>query len=192
MRSFNDLSNQIVANYKRPPPLRSPGEINDYLGRLRKLLAEMEDDVRHLLIERECENHSAAEYDKFTNHLSKALEPGDYDKLMSSIANASTHENNPVPLFTDGPNSDVLNGGSAVEKLERLVKKSFSRPVQRDGAARAKLIMQASLNFKSCGGEVASTVGSEFVRYVEDLSTGPGIKPIEGPSAVRYYLKRKS
>ena len=70
---FNGLSERIVANYMNAPTLRSQRDIERDIDKLRRLLADLADDVRTELISREYQDMKGAEYSEI---LKVALDGG--------------------------------------------------------------------------------------------------------------------
>lgn len=196
VKRFNDLSEQIVANYKNAPTLRPPRNVERDLDRLRRLLSSLEPDVREVLISRECEVDASAEQEEFFKMLSDTMSEERFNKLKSSVHNALKFQHSKIMLFPNGSNKDTLNGGSALEKLERFAAAPFQWPIQRDGLARANLIKMAKMNYESCGEEISKnnscTARSPFVEYLEVLAIEAGIDTFEAPKAVRDFFDRKT
>ncbi|MBT6582973.1 MAG: hypothetical protein HON77_01600 [Gammaproteobacteria bacterium] len=156
VKPFDAFSNTLVvdtimAPLTNPRGHRSQRNVERDLNKLRRLLADLKEDVRIELISRECQDLKADELDK-----AKKI---------------------------------ILNGGSALTKLELLAAKPFKRSIRHDAMDRANLFNFAIANFVSQGGELSTRLDSSLLHYLDAIAIAAGIEPFDALKAVQRYKK---
>jgi hypothetical protein len=81
----------------------------------------------------------------------------------------------------------ILDGGSALEKLECLTKEPFKRSKRHDHMNRSNLFNFAIANFKHCGGKLPSKLDKDILHYLDAIAYAAGIDPFDAQKAVQKY-----
>jgi hypothetical protein len=83
----------------------------------------------------------------------------------------------------------ILNGGSALEKLEHLTKEPFKWGTRRDHMDQKILFNLAIANFKHCGGTLSSKLNSDLLHYLDAIAEAAEIDDFDASKAVQKYKK---
>jgi hypothetical protein len=83
----------------------------------------------------------------------------------------------------------IKNGGSLLDRVERLIAPKYDSPYQVRGRKRLELLMGAALNFTFHKGRLSQSLKSDFVSYVGQLLEDLGDAEADAYGAVRKFLK---
>ncbi len=83
----------------------------------------------------------------------------------------------------------ILDGGSALEKLECLTKEPFTRSTRHDYMDRSNIFNFAIANFEHCGGKLSSKLDNDILHYLDAIAYAAGIDPFDAQKAVQKYKK---
>jgi hypothetical protein len=209
---FNDVSNKIISKFQNPTVLRDKRKVERGLEKLRKLIADMEIDVREELVRRECqavadapkkaadaaikaaEDAAKKAADAAIKAAEDAGEKFSVDAAIKAADAAIKAADDAKKAAEEAAKGELLrvgaNGGSALEVLERISQAPFERPVRRDAASRADLIKLVIANFQAHGGELSTQQRSPVVDYLDAMAFLAGFVPFDAPNALKDFFDR--